>query len=285
MTAPRSPRSAELFVGSTPGTVTNVHSAGHTLSRFFEKPRVSRWRLPLEPRSRSAFSSRLSGAPRASATGSPAASQRTCSRCGPRCGRSSRCPVSSRQTTRPSADCAARSSTASYPWVASPRLVSGQSSDSSRPPRPAACSGARYSPTSPTPSTPTPAATQSRCSPEHQGTERLLQPSVFQAFSLGQSSVSVSCAALERIATGHGSIKRGRQFSDECTDGTGNEGCAAGACRALRGGGYPLRCSSLLVNAGVDGEPAAGGCGLPGDVAGVPGAVSYTHLRAHETDS
>jgi hypothetical protein len=48
MTGPRSARSARLLVGSTPVSV-KVQSAGQTLSRFFEKPRTSLWRLPLEP--------------------------------------------------------------------------------------------------------------------------------------------------------------------------------------------------------------------------------------------
>src|SRR5215218_5140703 len=62
MTGPRSARSAELLVGSTPSTSMKVQSAGQTLSRFLEKPQVRLWRLPFEPRRSSAFSSRLSGA-------------------------------------------------------------------------------------------------------------------------------------------------------------------------------------------------------------------------------
>jgi hypothetical protein len=44
MTAPRSPRSAWLLVGSTPGTLANVHRAGQSLRRFLAKVRCRRLR-------------------------------------------------------------------------------------------------------------------------------------------------------------------------------------------------------------------------------------------------
>ena len=45
ITGPRSARSAGLLVGSTPATVTNVQSAGQTLSRLFANRRCQRVRL------------------------------------------------------------------------------------------------------------------------------------------------------------------------------------------------------------------------------------------------
>src|SRR5665647_3113740 len=50
MTAPRRPRSAGLLVGSTPGTLAKVHSAGQPLSRFFAKVRWRRLRALLARR-------------------------------------------------------------------------------------------------------------------------------------------------------------------------------------------------------------------------------------------
>src|SRR5450756_1784700 len=47
MTAPRRPRSAWLLVGSTPGTLAKLHSAGQRLSRFFAKVRWRRLRALL----------------------------------------------------------------------------------------------------------------------------------------------------------------------------------------------------------------------------------------------
>src|SRR5450759_199931 len=47
MTAPRRPRSAWLLVGSTPGTLAKLHSAGQRLSRFFAKLRWRRLRALL----------------------------------------------------------------------------------------------------------------------------------------------------------------------------------------------------------------------------------------------
>src|SRR5450830_157232 len=47
MTAPRRPRSAGLLVGSTPGTLAKVQSAGQPLSRFFAKVRWRRLRALL----------------------------------------------------------------------------------------------------------------------------------------------------------------------------------------------------------------------------------------------
>src|SRR5450830_1896781 len=47
MTAPRRPRSAWLLVGSTPGTLAKLHSAGQPLSRFFAKVRWRRLRALL----------------------------------------------------------------------------------------------------------------------------------------------------------------------------------------------------------------------------------------------
>src|SRR5450756_2951678 len=53
MTAPRRPRSAWLLVGSTPGTLAKVHSAGQPLSRFFAKVRWRRLRAALRAASSS----------------------------------------------------------------------------------------------------------------------------------------------------------------------------------------------------------------------------------------
>ena len=47
MTGPRSARSAALLVGSTPATVTNVHSAGQIFSRLLANRRCRRVRLLL----------------------------------------------------------------------------------------------------------------------------------------------------------------------------------------------------------------------------------------------
>src|SRR5450756_1443455 len=103
------------------------------------------------------------------ATAATAASRRTCSKAGRRCGASPACPVSSRPTITPSAACAGRSSTASSRWVASPRRASAPSNDCSPPRSPAACSAARSSPTSATCSPPGSAATPSRCLPDSAG--------------------------------------------------------------------------------------------------------------------
>ena len=65
------------------------------------------------------------------------------------------------------AACAARSSTASSPWAASPRRASARSRGCSPPRSPAACSAAHSSPTSATCSPQRSAATPSSCSPEH----------------------------------------------------------------------------------------------------------------------
>src|SRR5665648_1078856 len=66
MTAPRRPRSAWLLVGSTPGTLAKVHSAGQRFSRFLAKVRWRRLRaLFPAASSSSARSSALSGSMRA----------------------------------------------------------------------------------------------------------------------------------------------------------------------------------------------------------------------------
>jgi hypothetical protein len=49
MTGPRSERSEALLVGSTPSTVTNVHSAGQILSRLLANRRWWRVRLLFRP--------------------------------------------------------------------------------------------------------------------------------------------------------------------------------------------------------------------------------------------
>src|SRR5665648_979783 len=65
MTAPRRPRSAWLLVGSTPGTLAKVHSAGQRFSRFLAKVRWRRLRaLFPAASSSSARSSALSGSMR-----------------------------------------------------------------------------------------------------------------------------------------------------------------------------------------------------------------------------
>src|SRR5450830_908972 len=67
MTAPRRPRSAGLLVGSTPGTLAKLHSAGQRLSRFFAKLRWRRLRAALRAASSSsARSSSWSGPTRSS---------------------------------------------------------------------------------------------------------------------------------------------------------------------------------------------------------------------------
>src|SRR5665648_362454 len=67
MTAPRRPRSAWLLVGSTPGTLAKLHSAGQPLSRFFAKVRWRRLRAALRAASSSsARSSSWSGPMRSS---------------------------------------------------------------------------------------------------------------------------------------------------------------------------------------------------------------------------
>src|SRR5450830_1980823 len=67
MTAPRRPRSAWLLVGSTPGTLAKLHSAGQPLSRFFAKLRWRRLRAALRAASSSsARSSSWSGSMRSS---------------------------------------------------------------------------------------------------------------------------------------------------------------------------------------------------------------------------
>src|SRR5665647_834279 len=66
MTAPRRPRSAWLLVGSTPGTLAKLHSAGQRFSRFLAKVRWRRLRaLFPAASSSSARSSALSGSMRA----------------------------------------------------------------------------------------------------------------------------------------------------------------------------------------------------------------------------
>src|SRR5450756_1516398 len=50
MTAPRRPRSAWLLVGSTPGTLAKLHSAGQRLSRLPAKVRWRRLRAALARR-------------------------------------------------------------------------------------------------------------------------------------------------------------------------------------------------------------------------------------------
>src|SRR5450756_912405 len=67
------------------------------------------------------------------ATAATAPSRRTCSKAGRRCGPSPACPASSLPTTTPSAACAARSSTASSRWAASPKRASEPSRGCSRP--------------------------------------------------------------------------------------------------------------------------------------------------------
>src|SRR5450756_1815714 len=67
MTAPRRPRSAWLFVGSTPGTLAKLQRAGQRLSRFFAKLRWRRLRALLRAASSSsARSSSWSGPVRSS---------------------------------------------------------------------------------------------------------------------------------------------------------------------------------------------------------------------------
>src|SRR5450830_1198291 len=106
---------------------------------------------------------------RALATAASAASRGTCSKAGRRCGPSPACPASSLPTTTPNVACAARSSTASSRWAASPKRASAPSNGCSRPRTPAAYSAAPSLPTSATCLPPRFAATPSRCSADSAG--------------------------------------------------------------------------------------------------------------------
>ena len=100
------------------------------------------------------------------ATSAAAGWRATCSRSGPRSGRSLAVAACNPPTTTPSARCAARSSTASSRSAANPSTANTASNDSYRPPPPAAYKTDRCSNTSQTCSTPTAAAKRSPRSPE-----------------------------------------------------------------------------------------------------------------------
>jgi hypothetical protein len=105
----------------------------------------------------------------------PPVRQTTCSRSGPRGGRSSPSRASSRPTTPPSARSAHRSSTEKSRSVSAPKATTASASPNVpyRPPLPADCKVARCSPISANSSPPTPAVINSPGSPEAPGTERL----------------------------------------------------------------------------------------------------------------
>ena len=121
--------------------------------------------------------------PRADAPAGTGSSPTTCSRSGPRSGRSSPSTGSSPPTTRPNARSAHPSSTAKSRSAPKATTVSDSPNARSRPPPPAACSAAHYSPTSANYSSPTPAATRSPRSPEAPGTERLRKTPPLRGFS------------------------------------------------------------------------------------------------------
>src|SRR5665647_985604 len=76
MTAPRRLRSAWLLVGSTPGTLAKLHSAGQRFSRFLAKLRWRRLRAALRAASSSSARSSSWSAPRRSSRRARSASPR-----------------------------------------------------------------------------------------------------------------------------------------------------------------------------------------------------------------